>query len=560
MSDIRSFWNELRRRHVVRVGGAYVVGAVAVGGAAEIFLPGLGAPDWVLRTVLGLLILGLPLAAVMSWAYDITPEGIRRVGASERGSIKGGIATAERRKSIVVLPFDNMSPDPNDAYFSDGLTEEIITQLSHLHSLRVISRNSAMVFKDTQKDTRTIGRELNVQYVMEGSVRRAGNDLRITAQLIDAGSDEHLWAQTYARELEDVFEIQAEIALSVADALRASLDARGLERIKSHSTESLDALDAYLLGRHHVWSLTEEGMSKAKSYFERALELDPDYASAHFGLAHWYLWAAGVAFSILPAAEAIPSGRAEAERAITLDANLGDAYGLLAVIKMSYYWDRGKAYELAKLGVERAPNSWWAWTSYAYVLLSLGRREESLEAVQRFGELEPLEMLSLLNVAWVNGCAGRLDKALEYAKRSVEVDSGFFGTVFLAWVFQARGEHDKAWAEFARVQDHWKAIRRTKGAWMLAYAFARAGRLEDFEESVADLKRRVTEGTAAWSEVALAYMGMRDYERALDYLERAPDERPPGSNITFTLGFEPLFDPIRDHPRFQQVLERLGLG
>ena len=565
-SRFGSLLAELKRRRVYHVAVAYIVVGLGVLGAAELILDPLGL-EGARPLIVVLTLLGFPLALVLAWAYEIKSEEptlIQPLGGeavpSSEDFTPPKVGVAEERKAIVVLPFDNMSPDPNDAYFSDGLTEEIITQLSYLRSLRVISRSSAMALKNTQKDVRTIGRELDVQYVMEGSVRKAGNSLRITAQLIDASSDEHLWAETYSRELEDVFEIQSEIALSVADAMQASLDARSVERIKSHPTESLDALDAYLLGRHHVWSLTEEGMSKAKSYFERALELDPDYASAHFGLAHWYLWAGGTAFSILPAAEAIPRGRAEAEWAITLDPDLGDAYGVLALIEMSYYWDREKAYELAKVGVERSPSSGWAWTSYAFVLLSLGRREESVEAVQRFGELEPLEMLALLNVAWVNGCAGRLDKALEYAKRSVEVDSGFFGTVFLAWVFQARGEHDKAWAEFARVQDHWEAIRRTKGAWMLAYAFARAGRLEDFEESVADLERRVAQGTAAWSEVALAYIGVRDYERALDCLERAPDERPPGSNVTFTLGFEPLFDPIRDNPRFQQVLKRLGLG
>jgi len=479
-----------------------VVG-LGVLGAAEVILDPLGL-EGARPLIVVLTLLGFPLALVLAWAYEIKSEEptlIEPLGGEAAQSSEDltppKVGVPEERKGIVVLPFDNMSPDPNDAYFSDGLTEEIITQLSNLRSLRVISRSSAMSLKNTKKDVRTIGSELNVQYVMEGSVRKAGNSLRITAQLIDASSDGHLWAETYSRELEDVFEIQSEIALSVAGALQASLDARSVERIKTHPTESLDAHDAYLLERHHVWSLTEEGMSKAKSYFERALELDPDYAYAHFGLAHWYLWAGGTAFSILPAAEAIPIGRAEAERAIELDPDLGDAYGILAVIEMSYYWDREKAYELAKLGVQRAPSSGLAWTSYAIVLLSLGKREESLEAVQKFSELEPLEVLSLLNVVWVNGYAGRLDKALEYAKRSVEVDSGFFGTVFLAWVFQARGEHDKAWAELARVQDDWEAIRSTKGGWMLAYAFAQAGRLEDFEESVTDLKRRVAEGTAA---------------------------------------------------------------
>ena len=221
----QSFWSELKRRRVVRVGVTYAVASVGVGGAADIFLPGLGAPPWALQTVLALLVLGLPVAVALSWPYDITPQGIVRDSSASAREPAGplsmeqapvDVSGSDDRNSIVVLPFDNMSPDPGDAYFSDGLTEEIITQLSYLRSLRVISRSSAMVLKETQKDVRTIGRELDVGYVLEGSVRKAGKDLRITAQLIDASADEYLWTQSYDRELRDVFDIQSEIALSVA--------------------------------------------------------------------------------------------------------------------------------------------------------------------------------------------------------------------------------------------------------------------------------------------------------------------------------------------------------
>ena len=351
-----SFWEKLKRRHVVRVGIAYLVVGTAVGGASADFLTNLGAPDWVLPTILGVLVLGLPVALILAWAYELTPEGIVRDAPDDpevEAVAPSAVSVTEGRKSIVVLPFDNMSPDPNDAYFSDGLTEEIITQLSYLRSLRVISRNSAMVLKNTEKDTRTIGKELNVGYVMEGSVRRSGKDLRITAQLIDAATDTHLWAETYARELEDVFEVQADIALSVADAMRASLDPRGVERIKSHPTESLDAHDAYLLGRHHLQGTTEEGMSKAKLYLERSLQLDPDYALAHLGLAWWYYWAGGVAFSLLPAKEAVPRAKAEVEKAISLDPDLGDAYGFLAIIEQGYYLGLRKGFDAAQLSVEK---------------------------------------------------------------------------------------------------------------------------------------------------------------------------------------------------------------
>lgn len=368
-----------------------------------------------------------------------------------------------------------MSPDPNDAYFSDGLTAEIITQLSYLRSLRVISRSSAMALKDTKKMVRTIGRELNVQYVMEGSVRKAGDNLRITAQLIDARTDEHLWAETYARKLEDAFEIQSEIALSVADALRASLDPRGVQRIKSRPTERLDAHDAYLLARHHRWSLTEEGMPKAKIYFDQAIELDPEYALARVGLAEWYVWGAAN-FGLLPAAEAIPRAKAEVQRAITLDPGLGDAHGILALLECWYDWDWERAEEEARIGVEQEPNSYFAWLACANLLGPLGRHEECLAAVDRLLELDPLDFVSVVQAAFHHTNAGRLDKALDYARRCEETGAGFWGAWQIAYTLQSRGEDSEALTRLIRVEEHWEAMRASIGAAVLAYALGRAGR------------------------------------------------------------------------------------
>ena len=407
-----SFWANLKRRHVIRVGIAYIVVGTAVGETANVFLGEL-APGWVLPIVLVLLVLGLPVALVLAWAYELTPEGIVR-DVAERAPEKAldtdsaatEVGVAEERKSIVVLPFDNMSPDPSDAYFSDSLTEEITTQLCYLRSLRVISRSSAMALKDTKTDVLTIGREHNVQYVLEGSVRKAGDNLRITAQLIDARSDEHLWAETYARELEDVFEIQSEIALKVADVLKASLDAGGVQRIRSRPTDDLDAHDAYLLARHHQFLSTEEGLAKAKIYYEQALELDPDYALARAGLAMWYVAACAV-FTILHPAEALPRAKAEADRAIALDPDLGDAHAMVAWIEGLIYWQWESAEEAARLGVERDPNSYTAWMVYSFLLVSQGRNEEAVAAVDRFVELDPLTRATWTNAAQGYAQAGQ---------------------------------------------------------------------------------------------------------------------------------------------------------
>ncbi len=568
MSD-RSFWEKLTRRHVIKVGIAYIVIGTAVGGVADVFLPNLGAPGWVLPTILGVLVLGLPVALVLAWAYELTPEGIVReesnverwsAGPAQESAAAApvAIAVADERKSIVVLPFDNMSPDPNDAYFSDGLTEEIITQLSHLRSLRVISRNSSMVLKNTEMDTRTIGRELGVQYVMEGSVRKAGDSLRITAQLIDAGSDEHLWAETYSRELEDIFEIQSEIALSVAEALRASLDPQSVEKIKSAPTESLDAHEAYLLGRHHFWAMTGPDVFwRARGYFEQALDQDPGYASPQAALAWWYLWAAPN-FSLLSAAEAIPNAKAEAQRAIELDPDAGDAYAALALVEGWYYWHWKRAQESAKLGVERDPNSYFAWFAYANVFGPVGEFQEAIAGADKLLELDPLHWVTYVQLGWHYGTAGRIDEAMRYSIRCDELHP-YWGAWQVAYHLQALGQDEEALERLERVREYWGELRGSIGAAVLAYALGRAGRKAEFDESIADLQRRVESGVACWSEIAWAYMGVRDHEMALQYLEKAPDQVPPGNHITAWVATLKHFDPIRDRPRFQAVLKRLGL-
>ena len=299
-------------------------------------------------------------------------------------------------------------------------------------------------------------------------------------------------------------------------------------------------------------------MAKAKVYFEQALELDPDYALARAGLATWYAQECA-AFTILPPAEALPRAKVEAERAIALDPDLGDGYAMVAWIEGMINWQWESAEETARLGVERDPNSHPAWIVYNYLLSSQGRHEEGLAAVDRFVELDPLSLATLINAAQGYAQAGRLDEALEYAKRGEAMDSGFWGATNLAWVLQCRGEHAEALAHLTRIQEQWEAISRSSSAHVLAYTLGRAGSSAEFEGIAVQLEGRAAEGTATWTEVALAYMGVCEHERALDYLEKAPEQRPPGSYLTAFVAVDPLFAPIRDQPRFHQVLKRLGL-
>jgi TolB-like protein len=274
-SRLNSFLSELKRRRVYRVAVVYVVVGLGVLGAAEVILDPLGL-EALRAYIVILVLLGFPIALVLAWAYEVKPEEPREAEPITTAIIE--TAETERKKSIVVLPFDNLSPDPGDAYFSDGLTEEVITNLSHLQSLRVISRNSAMALKGSQKDTRTIAEELDVQYVLEGSVRKAGDDLRITAQLIDAGSDEHLWAEKYDGRLEDVFEMQEKVSRSIVDALALRLSPAEERRLADRPIKNLTAFECLLRARADMWLLSSEGLDRALDWAERGLSIVGDDA------------------------------------------------------------------------------------------------------------------------------------------------------------------------------------------------------------------------------------------------------------------------------------------
>jgi TolB-like protein len=263
----------LKRRRVYRVAVVYAAVAFVIWQAAEIAVPGLNLPDWVLTFVIIITLLGFPIAVVLAWAFDVTHAGVVRTETADAASA----VPVSPKTSIVVLPFDNLSPDPQDAYLSDGLTEEVTADLSHLRSLRVISRSSAMALKGSQKDVRTIGKELNVRYVLEGSVRKAGDDLRITAQLIDAAVDEHLWAEKYSGTIEDVFTMQEQVSRSIVDSLELQL------------TPNLQAYECYLRALSATWLLSEESHERALDLIERGLEIagDSDLLYAAKGLVYY---------------------------------------------------------------------------------------------------------------------------------------------------------------------------------------------------------------------------------------------------------------------------------
>ncbi len=293
-SPLTRFYQELKRRKVIRVAVVYVVVAWVIVEVASVLFPGLLLPEWSVRLVIGLAIIGFPIALVMAWAVELTPDGIKfESGADEElaGESSTGAAREPKKdgfNSVAVLPFLNLSNDPENEYFSDGMSEEILNLLCKLPQLTVASRTSSFSFKGKDVDMSTVAQQLGVDVILEGSVRRSNNKVRITAQLIDAGSDRHLWSETYDRELKDVFAVQDEIAQNIVDAMELSLSpAQKLSIQKRPTTEDMDAYDFYLRGRYYV----ERGdVNSGQAMFEKAIELDPDYALAWAGAADCHSW------------------------------------------------------------------------------------------------------------------------------------------------------------------------------------------------------------------------------------------------------------------------------
>ena len=386
-SRLSSFFAELKRRKVYHVAVAYILVGWGVSQGAE-FLFGdvLGLQDVVWQVVIGLVVLGFPIALVLAWAYEVRPEEPEHVEAPPVPTKE--TQHKEDRKSIVVLPFDNMSPDPRDVYFADGLTEEIITTLSRIRSLRVISRNSAMVLKGTRKSTGAIAEELKVQYVLEGSVRKVGNDLRITAQLIDAGEDEHLWSETYNGVLEDVFDMQEHVSRSIVGALELRLTSEEEGQIHERRINDIPAYECFLKASGEMWHSTAEAMGRAIRYLEDAIEIiGPNpYLYAGMAYAHWQRVNLGFAQD-----EAIDLAETYVSRALELEPDFPPALAIRGAVELAHRADLQRSMNSLKRALAADPNDTVALVFLAATLLCQGGKPEAARPlIERVAEIDPL--------------------------------------------------------------------------------------------------------------------------------------------------------------------------
>jgi TolB-like protein/Tfp pilus assembly protein PilF len=461
----------------------------------------------------------------------------------------------QRPPSVAVLPFLNLSADPENEFFADGITEDVIAQLSKIRSLKVISRTSVMPFKKREQSLREIGNTLEVATLVEGSVRRVGDRVRIVAQLIDAEVDQHLWTETYDRQLTDIFAIQTDVALQIAAALKAELSPAERSRIHQEPTSNVHAYQLFLQGRHWYVRYTEEGFRKGIEYFRQAIAADPGYAMAHVGVALAYAEiAAGQGGRAMREEEAYKEAHHAVTRALALDSGLGEAHSVLGLLKCIHDLDWAGAEQEFKLALELSPGAADIYDHYGWLCWALERYEEALALVKKAQELDPLTHRA--DVATTLIRAGRYQEALESALRCVEFQPEYArGHSTLGWAYLKNGRPDEGVAELQR------AVELAPGDALylaqLGEAYGMAGRTAEARQVLRQLEELARERYVSPYHMAYVYTGLGEEDRAMDLLERAYQERA-GSVYGVKGSF--LFAPLRSHPRFNALIRKMNLA
>ena len=459
-----------------------------------------------------------------------------------------------RKKSIAVLPFVNVSPDKENEYFSDGMTEELIGALSKVEGLHVAARTSAFAFKGKDQDVREIGEQLGVSSVLEGSVRRAGDKLRVTAQLVDTSDGYHLWSETYEREMKDVFAIQDEISRAIVKALQLKLaGGKHAPLIKRH-TENLHAYHLYLQGRHFWNRRTEEWLTKATKCLEQAVAVDPDYALAYAGLADCYAVLAIAEYGALAPKQAMPKARAAAQKALEIDSILVEAHTSLAHVVAFFDWRWAEAEERFKRALTLDSQYAIAHHWYAILLAVMGRSEEAIAQQKRAQELEPLSLFINKNLGTILFYARQFDQAVQQYRETLELDPSFSQAhFFLGLAYEGLGRYDDAITEFETAMAAARENTVMLGA--LGRTYARAGERVRALEILDELNQQSLRHYVPAFNVAMLHLGLGDEDQVFEWLEKACEER---SSWLTSLQVDPLFDSLRSDSRFTALVRKVG--
>ena len=585
------FFGELKRRNVYKVAVTYAVIAWLLIQAASILLPTFEAPTWVMKGFVLFLILGFAMAVFISWAFEATPQGMKRtedVSPDEvlpswsprkfaafivmiamlaasllvfellRSQSKPRGALDLPGKSIAVLPFENLSRDPDNAYFTEGIQDEILARLAKIADLKVISRTSTQRYKSSPDDLPQIAKRLGVSSILEGSVQKTGDRVRVTVQLINAASDAHLWAETYDRNLTDVFAAESDIAKMIADTLRAKLSGSEQQAIAVRPTQNAEAHQLYLRGRYFWNKRTGADLKKAIDYFNQAIGKDPNYALAYAGLADAYVLLS--AYAEASPKESLPQAKAAALKALELDSTLGEAHATLANALVAYDLNFAEANREFERAIELNPNyatahQWYGETG----LVPLGQFEKAVAEVKRALELDPLSLVINADVGTTLTNARRYDQAIEQLRKTVEMDPGFYYAHWtLGNALELKGLTEEAIAEYKEaIALNDDPLPRA----LLGHLYAKIGRKNEalaILKQLRELRESSKQRYVSPYNLALIHIGLGQKDEAIQLLEETYEERD-GYDIAF-IKVEPLLDPLRGDPRFEALVQKVFAG
>src|SRR5262245_58852534 len=574
MSDKPSFFSELKRRNVYKVAVAYIVGGWALSQGLAQVLPVFDVPNWAIRLGVSLIVIGLPVALVLAWALEITPQGIKRtetadamppagrqkqhawiyvlvlgsvvsIGLFFLGRYTAGNAAGLPQKSIAVLPLINESGDPKDEYFSDGLSEELIAALAQISGLKVIGRSSSFRFKDRKEETKTIGEKLGVSTLLDGTVRKQGDRVRIVAALVNAADGIQLWSDTFDRQLKDIFEVQKEIAQAVAKSLKVTL--LGTNSTSGASaTDNAEAHNAYLQGHFYLVRCNVEDFRKAIDYYDQAIQLDPNYALAYAERAE--AWAfMGDLTGERPTA--YPKARSDAEKAVAIAPDLAEARASLGWVRCLAEWKFAEGLSELQRAKELSPANPTANDLLARIIVYLGRFDEAERQAREAMELDPLSTVTQGNLARVLFYAGQLDEADAVARKAVELQpTGAGSHRFQVLIAAQRGDGEAALREAQMEPD--PGFRRFE----LAVAHYVRGDRAAADAALADLIANSREGFAY--QIAEVYALRGEKDKAFEWLQIAIDDRDAGM---LGLLADPVLRGLRDDPRYKNMVVKVGL-
>jgi TolB-like protein/DNA-binding winged helix-turn-helix (wHTH) protein/Tfp pilus assembly protein PilF len=456
-------------------------------------------------------------------------------------------------RSLAVLPLENASGDSSQDYFADGMTDALITRLAQISTLRVISRTSVMTYKIVHRPLAEIARDLNVDAVVEGSVSRSGDRVRVTAQLIDARNDKHLWAASYEEDIRNTLVLQSRVTRAIAEQIRATVNPQEQLTLAKSRAVDPDAYEAYLKGRYFWNKRTGEGLRTAIDYFRRAITIDPGYAEAYAGLADSYAVAGDWKYGVLPPLDAFSKATAAAAKALALDASLGETHASLAYALDLYGWDWDGAETEYKQAIQLNPGYATAHQWYSWHLFMVGRDKDALTELRRAESLDPLSLIINADIADALCVAHRYDEAVEQSEKTLKMDANFaVGHYELGQALVQKHMYDQAIVEFQRAIE----LSGHSGAFdsNLGYAYAVSGRKEEAIKIINDLESQHPENHSVDADIALIYLGLDDRDEAISRLNKAFDARFKASILR-----RPAFDPLRPDSRFQDLLRRMGL-